>query len=345
MLTKTITTGIITFAAYKGGKGFYKAYQRTQACIDIKTDGNYNAKSLKLVRYGNCNLAELQVKSGLMEKIADFEVQNEDIFVASFPKSGTTWLQEIVYLLFHPQETEEDQKEFQQQKKMDESDLMENKFPYLEYPYPGLPVIEKRKGQRRLIKTHLSRNLLPVGIWQSQGSKIIYIHRDPRDVIVSYYYFARMFSQLNYQGSLKDFAWQMMLNKVPYGPYFDHLDGYLSHAKTHPDKVLVINYEEMKKDPKKQIEKVAKFLKVEANPELCERIAQKTTFEAMKANPNTNYSHWDLWGLRNANESEFMRKGQVGDFKNNFDEELTSLVEEWIAASLQGRPHLAQHVS
>ena len=39
------------------------------------------------------------VLTGLMENIRKFKARKEDIFVASFPKSGTTWLQEVVFLL------------------------------------------------------------------------------------------------------------------------------------------------------------------------------------------------------------------------------------------------------
>jgi hypothetical protein len=54
-------------------------------------------------------------------------LQDQDIFVASFPKSGTTWLQQVVYLLFHPDNPD--------------SELMEWKFPYLEHVYPGKIVL------------------------------------------------------------------------------------------------------------------------------------------------------------------------------------------------------------
>ena len=37
--------------------------------------------------------------SGRIEDINKLKIQPKDIFVASFPKSGTTWLQQVVYLL------------------------------------------------------------------------------------------------------------------------------------------------------------------------------------------------------------------------------------------------------
>ena len=53
----------------------------------------------KLVKYADCVLSEEMVMSGRIEDINKLKIQPKDIFVASFPKSGTTWLQQVVYLL------------------------------------------------------------------------------------------------------------------------------------------------------------------------------------------------------------------------------------------------------
>ena len=41
------------------------------------------------------------VLSGTVEDVANFQLRDSDVIVASFPKSGTTWLQEVVYRLFY----------------------------------------------------------------------------------------------------------------------------------------------------------------------------------------------------------------------------------------------------
>jgi hypothetical protein len=304
----------------------YKGYKKKQANKElalnkVETDGNYKlTNGLNLCAYKGCVVSEDSVVSGLMETIANFQVQDEDIFVASFPKSGTTWLQQVVYLLYHPDNPD--------------SELMEWKFPYLEHAYPGIKEIKNRKGKRRLIKTHLPYDLLPDQI-KEKKAKIIYIHRDAKDVIVSYYFFARMLTFINYVGSLKEFAWQVMLNKVPYAPYFGHLNNYLALAQNQPKKGLAVSYEEMKKDPEKVIEEIATFLEVPLTPEWKETVVTETSFEFMKANSSTNYKHWDQLGLRNPGESEFMRKGEVGDHKNHFDNEFDMVLSEWINANTE----------
>ena len=54
----------------------------------------------RFVSYQGCVLSEEMVMSGLMEKIQNFKARSGDVIVSSFPKSGTTWVQEVVYQLF-----------------------------------------------------------------------------------------------------------------------------------------------------------------------------------------------------------------------------------------------------
>ena len=56
--------------------------------------------NFRFVSYRGCILSEEMVRSGTMEKIMSFKARPGDVFVASFPKSGTTWVQEVVYQLY-----------------------------------------------------------------------------------------------------------------------------------------------------------------------------------------------------------------------------------------------------
>ena len=56
-----------------------------------------------------------------------------------------------------------------------------------------------------------------------------------------------------------------------------------------------------------------------------------TSFETMKNDPRTNYEHWDTFGLRNKNETKFMRKGEVGNFKTHMNDSIQQEIETWIS--------------
>lgn len=72
-----------------------------------------------------------------------------DVFVASFPRSGTTWISELVYLLVT---------------KLNYEDALryniEERVPFMEYIWPGVRSIAKSTPPR-VIKTHLPFPFLP----------------------------------------------------------------------------------------------------------------------------------------------------------------------------------------
>jgi len=70
--------------------------------------------------------------------------------------SGTTWLQQIVWLIVNGERAENDRLN------------MEQRFPYIEYEYPGLKEIAKLKSPR-LMKSHLPYNCLPAGVEDGCG--------------------------------------------------------------------------------------------------------------------------------------------------------------------------------
>lgn len=81
--------------------------------------------------------------------------------------------------------------------------------------------------------------------------------------------------------------------------------------------MLFLFYEDIKRDPKQEIQKVMKFMEKNLDGAVLDTIVQETTFEKMKANPMTNRSTAPKTIL-DQSISPFMRKGIVGDWKNHF---------------------------
>jgi len=75
--------------------------------------------------------------------------------------SGTTWLQQIVWLIVSGSGGEGDGLN------------MEQRFPYIEYAYPGLKEIAKLK-RPRLLKSHLPYSSLPAGVESGHGKVRIF---------------------------------------------------------------------------------------------------------------------------------------------------------------------------
>ncbi|KAF6340557.1 sulfotransferase family 4A member 1 [Rhinolophus ferrumequinum] len=137
---------------------------------------------------------------GKMEEIANFPVRPSDVWIVTYPKSGTSLLQEVVYLVSQGADP-------------DEIGLMniDEQLPVLEYPQPGLDII-KELTSPRLIKSHLPYRFLPSDLHNGE-SKVIYMARNPKDLVVSYYQFHRSLRTMSYRGTFQEFCRRFMNDK------------------------------------------------------------------------------------------------------------------------------------
>lgn len=68
---------------------------------------------------------------------------------------------------------------------------------------PGYEFMPKINSQR-FLKTHLPFSLMPPSVMDKQA-KVIYVARNPKDVIVSYYYLSRAFRTTGYVNNFEHF--------------------------------------------------------------------------------------------------------------------------------------------
>ncbi|XP_075755688.1 sulfotransferase 4A1 isoform X2 [Pelodiscus sinensis] len=156
-------------------------------------------------------------------------------------------LQEVVYLVSQGADP-------------DEIGLMniDEQLPVLEYPQPGLDII-KELTSPRLIKSHLPYRFLPSDL-HNGDSKVIYMARNPKDLVVSYYQFHRSLRTMSYRGTFQEFCRRFMNDKLGYGSWFDHVQEFWEH---HMDSnVLFLKYEDMHKDLATMVEQLVRFLGV-----------------------------------------------------------------------------------
>ena len=144
---------------------------------------------------------------------------------------------------------------------------------------------------RRIIKTHLSVDMLPSGLAataeEESGAKIIYVARNPRDVCCSYFNHWKILE--GYHGTFDTFV-DAFLDDVCgyYTPFFRHVIEYWELQKRSPDRVLFIFYEDMKADLASVVRKVAAFLGKAVSDEDMPGLLEHLTFDKMKDNPAVN---------------------------------------------------------
>ncbi|XP_076305756.1 sulfotransferase 1B1-like isoform X2 [Tachypleus tridentatus] len=267
--------------------------------------------------YRNVLLQGYFVPPSILQGLADFEVRPDDVFIITYPKSGTTWTEEIVSLIFNDGDTKKVQNK-----------LLIYRVHHLEVgrPIGHFRYLQKLKSPR-FMATHLPLNCIPRQLQQAH-CKIIYVVRNPKDNAVSYYHHHRMSTFLgNYKGPWSDFLSHFLKGHLVYGSWFDHVLTYWKFHLEHPDKVLFISYEELKMDLEKMIERIAIFLSHPLAAETIKTIANHCSFDQMKNNNMVNREQLPITDFFDMTQSKFMRKGIIGDWKNYFTDEQNKLFD------------------
>lgn len=232
----------------------------------------------------------------------EFVVNEEDVLTVTYPKSGTNWLIEILSLI----RSKGDPTWIQSVPIWARSPWVET-----ENGFEDLKTMESP----RLISTHLPIRLFPKSIHTTKG-KVIYLMRNPRDILVSGYYFWSYVKFVENPKSLQEYFESFLDGNVVYGSWFDHVHGWLSLRDQK--NFLLLCYEELKQDTRSTIEKICHFLGENLEPEEINLVLKNSSFQAMKENNMSNYTILSEFDLVHEGRGSFMRKGVSGDWKNHF---------------------------
>ncbi len=254
-------------------------------------------------------LSELHKKIEFIRLVRlDFVPRPDDIFIVTYPRSGTTWVQMILYLLTHDGKI--DFQHISMVSPFLERFLIFNIMTIAEledYPSP------------RIIKSHLSYNAIPKG-----PCKYIYIVRNGKDVLVSFFHFYQ--SHLGFKGTFSEFFERFMRGKVQFKSWFKHVAGWLEH-KDDPN-VLLLQYEDLIHDPRGSIQKVIDFFGFKIAPEHFSAILEKSSFAFMKKY-NNKFDHLTGKMLEQGSiQGAFIRQGNIGEGQKLLTEQQEKLFEQ-----------------
>ncbi|KAK1387249.1 Sulfotransferase [Heracleum sosnowskyi] len=274
------------------------------------------------------------ILQGVINFQKHFKPRENDIFIVTTPKAGTTWMRGIIYALMnreaHPPHTLH-------------HPLLNNAprdlVPFLEgigSEYDS--VCNSPDRNARIFATHIPLVSLPNSITASLSNcRVVYMCRDIKDNFVSFFHFANKSNLRSSPISLEDAFNSYCKGFSTAGPVWDQILGYWIESQKNPHKVLFMRYEEMKDEPKLQMRRLANFLETpfsqeEENSGLVDQIISLCSFESMtKVDVNKTENFLD--GVTN---SSFFRKGVVGDWKNCLTSDMASKLDQITEEKFRG---------
>lgn len=290
-----------------------RVYTRSNENLPIKIDCNTRFSVLK------------NTVQDCLEQIRDFEVRKDDIWVITPPKSGTTWMLELVWLLQNDLDFETALKIDQEKRTsfLEICSFLPNSVYSIEN-YDALP-------SPRIMKSHLPVHLLPKGLWTVKP-KVIFVARNPKDAIVSFFHHHTSLGA--FKGSKEEYVNGMLSNRIRYAPFAEIIFEFWQ-LRNEPY-IYFTSFERMKKDLRSVVVGVSAFLgKSIPNEQEMSELLDHLSFKKMKDNRRCNHltegqmlrEHFGSNQIQN--DSWFVRKGAVDSYKAELDENARERLEKW----------------
>lgn len=243
-----------------------------------------------------------------------FDFRGDDVWISSYPRSGTAWTYEVVQAVLHGGDIAA----------LERAQKSGDVPRFLPLEIGSANAVADRLGlwrdlpSPRVIPSHLPYRLFPPSPAGEQRKRI-FVLRHPKDVAVSFYHFHRSHRILGYYtGTWSTFLDCFLSGSVVCGSWFDHTLGWWRYAHDSADEVLVLHYEQLKHDTAAQIRRIAGFLGVDLSTPAVAAIEDYSSFDSMSANPFTNREGIPIMDFSIA---PFLRRGEVDGWRSQFSAE------------------------
>ncbi|XP_061087424.1 amine sulfotransferase-like isoform X2 [Conger conger] len=210
-----------------------------------------------------------------------------DVFA---PRTGTVWTQRIVTLLYDEDFPDSVDK------------ITFERMPWVEILVKGMDYT--KRPSPRLFCSHLQEHLVPRGL-QEKKAKVIYVFRNPKDVLISCFHFTNCMHRLETHKDLDETLDKFFTGWMVGGCWFDHVKGWYNNRDKY--NILFLSYEEMIKDLRSVVVRISEFVGKNMSDAAIDKIVKRVSFKEMKVDPLANYEF----------VGKFLRKGTIGDWKNN----------------------------
>ena len=200
------------------------------------------------------------------------------------------------------------------------------KIPFLDDPVSFAESLPTNKP--RVIKSHLTFEMLPPKLLDT--CKVVYVCRNPKDAIVSYFKMHEMITPEMGDSPFGDYADLAKEGKTLFGSYWEHLKS--GWARRDHSNMKFIWFEDLKRDNRGKIKEIGQFLGHELKEEQLDTLCHSTNIDTMrstKKNLGTNEKDKEY-------AEKFFRKGEIGNWSEYFHGKRLEDFNKWIDDNLRG---------
>lgn len=229
-------------------------------------------------------------------------LRSRDVFLASYPRSGSTWLRFILQEIL-----------------TGEPSRFENVNQRIAFVGRHGNAPSLLPSGARLLQTHEA--------YRKEYRRAVYLVRDPRDVALSEYAFqkARGWVDGDFHTYLVDFL-QGEVNG--FGSWQAHVRSWLAAAEASKDNVRVYRYDELRRTTLSSLTSMLEFLNVQVDDQkICDAIASNSLQEMRKKE--------ELSPQKVSKSDRFVRDGSLGGWRENLNEAQIELVNRYLGPELK----------
>lgn len=231
-----------------------------------------------------------------------FLYRPDDVVIVSYPKSGSTWLRFIMANLL--------------------SDLLLDRSKEVDFLGAQLLVPEisreAEKGGAKFNELPSPRILRSHSLYNTSFPRVVYLMRDGRDALISYYHHFRKFN--GFEGTLKDF----ICSDARGVEWCEHVDSWIYHTPPLSD-LCIIKYEDLLSNTVREILKVVQFVGLDYEENRIYEAVEKSNFGRMREIERKDGLGYVEVGRR---EIYFVRKGTIGEWREALGPNEKEIVKE-----------------
>ena len=266
------------------------------------------------------------------------------IWLASYPKSGNTWVRSIISSLLYSNDGDFNFELIKKIKQFPEKkyfkDLIGDFGNFDEIKKNWITVQDSINldNQIKILKTHQGKYTVGKDSFTNSQNTLatIYIVRDPRALgsSISNHYNLSLNEACNFLmtpqivGNSKRWEENQIGMKCLLGKWNDH---YRSWTR-NKNNLLLIKYEDLVQNPNNELEKIINFLKnylsIETNINKNKKILESTSFENLKQMEQEGLFKENVLNKKNDNKVDFFHLGPANNWKETLNEKDKNKIEK-----------------